>query len=186
MVRLPIIFASGINLSLSGRSLGSSLFGGRSLSSSGSLFGSLSSLLLSLLCSLSSTLGSNSLSLSVLNSSLSLSSGNGSLLSSISYASSLLGNLSGLSGLPGVEFCLSLLLGQGTLLNTTAQVLHKQHAFVREDALGGEGWLSASLYPVEGTLEVNVDCSRICVWIVSTDLLNILTITWRSAICNYD
>ena len=156
------------------------------LSCSCSLLCGLSSSLFSSLSSELSLLSGNSLSLSVLNCNLCLSSSNSSLLGSLSQTRNLSGNLSQLSSLPSLELSLCLLLGEGTLLDATMEVLHQENANIREDLLSGEGWLCASLYPIESTLEVNIDSSRVGVWIVSTDLLNILTITWRSAICDYD
>ena len=170
---------SSLCLSRSLSSLFSRCFSSSFLSSLGSsLFGSLGSEF--------GTLGSNSLSLSLLNGNLSFSSSNSSFLGSFSQTRYLSGNLSLLGSLPSVELSLSLSLSQSTLLDTTTKVLHQENALVREDLLGCKSWLSASFYPIEGALEVNVDSSRIRVWIVSTDLLNILTITWRSAICDYD
>lgn len=158
----------------------------RVLSLSRSLSLSSGSSLLSSLGSELSLLSSKSLSLGVLDSELSISSLLGSLLGSLSETRYLAGDLSSLSSLPSLELYLSLLSGESALLDATIEVLHEENALVREDLLGGEGWLCTGLYPVECTLEVDVDSSRVGVWIVSTDLLNILTITWRSAICDYD
>lgn len=156
------------------------------LSSSGSLLSSLSGSFLSGLSGSGSLLGSNYLSLSLVGSNFSLSGSSSNLLGSISQTRLLGVNLSITLSLPGIELSLSLLLSESTLLDTYIEVLHQHNTLMRENAAYGIRRLCANLYPIESTLEVDFDSSRISVWIVSTDFLNIPTITWRSAICRYD
>ena len=131
-------------------------------------------------------LGSESLSLGVLNSNLSVSSFL-HLLGSLGSKTRNLGrDLSLLSLRPSLKLGLSLLSGESTLLHTSIEMLHQENTLVGENAASSQCGLCTSLHPVEGAFEIEMNSSRVGVGIVSTDLLNILTITWRSAICDYD
>jgi hypothetical protein len=65
-------------------------------------------------------------------------------------------------------------------------VLHQVYALTTEDVANGVGGLSANLYPVEGTLEIQIYGSGIGIRIVHTNLLSETTITWCTSVSDHD
>src|SRR5579872_387143 len=61
-----------------------------------------------------------------------------------------------------------------------------QNAFVRQYRTAGIGWLCAAVYPIEGFVKINVNCSRIGVWVVRTQTFNEAAISWCACVCHYD
>ena len=62
---------------------------------------------------------------------------------------------------PSIETLLSLFLAECALGYTALQVLAQQYAFVGKDSTNGVGRLSTTVYPVEGTLEIEDYCCGI-------------------------
>ena len=62
---------------------------------------------------------------------------------------------------PSIETLLSLFLAESALGYTALQVLAQQYAFVGKDSTNGVGRLSTTVYPVEGTLEIEDYCCGI-------------------------
>ena len=71
-------------------------------------------------------------------------------------------------------------------LHTAEEVLLEINALAREDVANGVCRLSTNEYPVESTFEVQINCCRIGVRIVSTNLLCETTITWCIRISDND
>ena len=65
-------------------------------------------------------------------------------------------------------------------------MLHEHNALVREDVANGVGGLCAAFYPVEGTIEVEVDSCRVGVGVVSAELFGELTVAGGANVSNYD
>lgn len=65
-------------------------------------------------------------------------------------------------------------------------MLHQVNALVLEDVANCVSGLSAYFYPIEGTVEIQIYCGRIGVWIVSTNLFSKFTITWCAYVSNND
>ena len=143
-------------------------------------FSSLCSLSLSLCFSLSSLLLGHLLSYGLVDLLLGIELLSSGLFASlhIAFANSLQALL--LALLPGIKLLLSSSFIECTFLHTSTEMLHKIHALALKDVAYCVGGLSAYLYPMKGTLEIQIYGCRIGVGIVSTNLLSKFTITWCS------
>jgi hypothetical protein len=65
-------------------------------------------------------------------------------------------------------------------------MLQEQNALVRKDPANGVRGLCAVMQPFEGFLTIDLDSSWNSKWIVSSDFLNELTVSWSSGIGYYD
>ena len=81
-----------------------------------------------------------------------------------------LGSLAFLLLFPSVELASAVASSKSSLLHAATEVLHEHNALVREDVANGVGGLCAAFYPVEGTIEVEVDSCRVGVGVVSAEL----------------
>lgn len=85
-------------------------------------------------------------------------------------------------GFPSVEATFCLCLIECAFLNTAQEVVHQQYAFVRKNGANGVGGLGTGCYPIQSTLEIKSNCSRISVRIIGTYPFNKSTISWCPAI----
>ena len=84
--------------------------------------------------------------------------------------------------LPSFETTLSFSFVKSTFFNTTLEVLHQKHTFLREDSANCVGGLSTNVYPIQSPFEIQSYCSRISVRIIRTYPFNKFTISWCPAI----
>ena len=87
---------------------------------------------------------------------------------------------------PCVETTLSFSFVKSAFLNAALEMLHQEHAFVREDGAYGVGRNSTLVNPIQSPLEVQCYCSRISVRVVRTYPFNKSTISWCPAIGDYN
>ena len=165
-------------------SLSGSSFLSRSLSSS--FLSSLCSLGLSLCGSSSGLLLSHLLGNSFIHFLLSLQFlGHGFLLclgySSFNSFETLL-----LVSFPGIELLLGSSLVEGTLLHTSAEMLHQVYTLTTQDVANCVCWLCTCLNPVKCTVEIQIYCGGIGVRVVGTNLFSKFTITWCASVGDND
>ena len=87
---------------------------------------------------------------------------------------------------PGIETTLSFSFVKSTFLYTALEMFHQQNALVREDSTYGVGRLCADIDPIQSPFEIQSYCSRISVRIIRTYPFNKFTISWCSAIGDYN
>ena len=87
---------------------------------------------------------------------------------------------------PSVETLLRLLLGECALCYTAVEVLHEQYALTGKDVADRVGRLCTHAEPIESTLKIEDDSTRIGVGVVGTDTLDDFAVTRRAAVCYYD
>src|SRR5690606_22823360 len=83
---------------------------------------------------------------------------------------------------PCFEFSICCFLRDCTFQYTNLKVFFQHNASVRKHRFHSVCWLSSVQQPFKSALIVDVDRSRICVWIVRSDFFDEASITWSSCI----
>jgi len=88
--------------------------------------------------------------------------------------------------MPFLEFLHSGRVIKKTQFNTTQKVFQVKNSFVGENATYRIRRLGTFVQPIERLLAIKLNGSRNCQWIVRTDLLDELSISWCTGIGYHD
>ncbi len=84
--------------------------------------------------------------------------------------------------LPFVETTFGFSLVESAFGYAAHEVVHQHHTFARKNGTYGVGGFSTNGHPIQSTLEIECNCSRISVRIIRTYPFNKSTISWCPAI----